>query len=170
METLEKDALVNALPVGVEIASLRQEVLLRVFLQNIILQMVVVLFVTSIGLTVFRPGEVWAISLGYQTASLACALQWCHHGIRTRQIKQFLTRITPVGNAPSWEAWLPANRPPGLLGSRWLISTKGVFLGLSLTMIGLELAIADSPVVIARVGGIALWLLTTCFLLTNPKE
>lgn len=170
METVEKDALVSAQTFQAEMATLRQELLLRIFLQNTLLQMMVVLFVTSIGLAIFRPDAAWAISLGYQAAALACALQWCHHGIRTRQIKQFLTLITPVGNVPSWESWLPANRPRSLLGSRWLISTKGVFLGLALAMMGFELAMAENSIAIARVGGFGLWLLTACFLLTNPKE
>ena len=34
-----------------------------------------------------------------------------------------------------WETWLKDNRMPGLLGARWIISTKAVFVGSQLAMI-----------------------------------
>ncbi|MBL4929992.1 hypothetical protein [Fuscibacter oryzae] len=152
-----------------EIASLRQELLLRILFQNTIIQVLVVLFVLMAGLAILRPEQAGFVSLIFQIATLASALQWCHHGIRTRQIKQFLTLTASGETGLLWEDWLPANRPPSLLGSRWMISTKGVFLGLAMAMLGVDLILATAASFCGRLAAV-LWLATAGFLLTNPKE
>jgi hypothetical protein len=99
---------------------------------------------------------------------LAAVLQWCHHGVRTMQIKQYLLLIVP--GEKGWEHWLPANRPKTLLGSRWMISTKGVFLGLGLAEVWLAALLAPQFMLLPAVISAGLWLAAAGFLFTNPKE
>jgi multisubunit Na+/H+ antiporter MnhG subunit len=148
---------------------LRRELALRILLQNLLLILSLALFTAIAILALARPEAAWGAAAAHGAASLGAALQWCHHGIRTKQIKEFLLTLDG-GHADGWERWLPANRPHTLLGSRWMISTKGVFLGLQLAMIGLALRMA--PVLdgfFASVTAVLL-LASAGFLLTNPKE
>lgn len=151
-----------------ELAALRQELLLRICLQNLLLIGAVGLFAVFAALGMTHPHHAWLAAAAQGAANLALALQWCHHGIRTRQIKQYLLRADP--NPAGWERWLPANRPPGLLGARWMISTKGVFLGLGLAMMGLGAFIDPAPAALPVTVALALWAASLWFLLTNPKE
>lgn len=148
--------------------SLRQELMLRILLQNFILIISVVLFAAISVAMVLVPRSVWLLSVAHNTVLLAMALQWCHHGVRTKQIKNYLLLIdqTPTG----WERWLPANRPAGILGSRWMVSTKGVFLGLGFANVGLAgLLSCEYPLLLGS-GSVALWISSGLFLFTNPKE
>ncbi|MFN7225584.1 MAG: hypothetical protein ACK4MS_16370, partial [Paracoccaceae bacterium] len=60
--------------------------------------------------------------------------------------------------------------PRSLLGSRWMISTKGVFLGLQLAMIVLAWRMAPVADGIFVSFAAVLLLASAGFLLTNPKE
>ena len=100
-------------------------------------------------------------------ATLALALQWCHHGVRQCALKKaILERDEQAGRANGWESWLPGQRPPSLLGSRWLVSTKAVFIGLTAASIGL--AMPDHGVTLW--GPIAALIAMTAALLSNPRE
>lgn len=154
----------------VEVSSLRQELKLRILLQNALLQILTLVFVVVAIVTALYPESALLLSFVFQCAMLAAALQWCHHGIRTRQIKQFLQCIDPAERRSGWEAWLPANRPATLLGSRWMISTKGVFLGLGAAMIGVGVAASGDPAPAALATSVVVWGSGAFFLLTNPKE
>lgn len=153
-----------------EIAALRQELLLRILLQNVLLHLMLIIFVALAGLAILFPAAAWALDLAFQCATLAAALQWCHHGIRTKQIKQFLNGLAPDIAGLGWETWLPGARPRTLLGSRWMISTKGVFLGLGLAMMAAHLALPAVVTAGAVTGAAVLWLTSAAFLLSNPKE
>lgn len=86
-----------------------------------------------------------------------------------QQIKEYLLTVDS-NHTDGWERWLPVNRPRTLLGSRWMISTKGVFLGLQLAMIGLAWQITPvSDGVFVFVTAVLL-LASAGILLTNPKE
>jgi hypothetical protein len=142
---------------------------LRILLQNLLLILSLALFAAFAMLALALPGAAWGAAAAQGAVSLGAALQWCHHGIRTKQIKQYLLTIDR-GHDDGWERWLPANRPRTLLGSRWMISTKGVFLGLQLAMIGLALRVGPlSDGFIAAVA-VVLLLASAGFLLSNPKE
>jgi len=156
--------------VSVEVRSLRQELALRILLQNVLLQTLTLGFAILAAFATLNPGAAAVLCAVFQCAMLAAVLQWCHHGIRTRQIKQFLQGVDPAEQRDGWEAWLPANRPATLLGSRWMISTKGVFLGLGAAMIVLGTAIPDDPSLAPLVASAAIWGASAIFLLTNPKE
>lgn len=148
---------------------LRRELALRILLQNLLLLLSLALFAAFGILALSRPEAAWGAAAAHGVASLGAALQWCHHGIRTKQIKEFLLTLDS-GHIDGWERWLPANRPCTLLGSRWMISTKGVFLGLELAMIGLASRIApQSDILLAAVTAVLL-LASAGFLFTNPKE
>ena len=149
---------------------LRRELALRILLQNLLLIMSLLLFGAFAILALALPETAWAAVAAHGAASLGAALQWCHHGVRTKQIKDYLLTIVQADAQGGWERWLPANRPRTLLGSRWMISTKGVFLGLQLAMIGL--AVQVSPAFDGFFGLFAAILLLASigFLLTNPKE
>ena len=150
-----------------ERGALRAELRRRILLQNGLLMLAVVLF-AAFGLAVAArsiagPGCAAALNV----ALLALSAQWCHHGVRTAQIKAHLLMGDP--DADGWERWLRRNRPRTLLGSRWLVSTKGVFLGLGaagalLWVPGAARGGVDVVVVAAT------WLTSAYLLLTNVKE
>lgn len=151
------------------LAQIKTELLLRILLQNLTLMAAAVGFAALAALMVVVPVQAWVIAAIHAATSLALVLQWCHHGVRTMQIKQFIT-LHEAGAPTSWEAWLPANRPKRLLGTRWMISTKGVFLGLQLAMA--VLATMLSPQIPGLLAGIsaAIFAASVGFLMTNPKE
>lgn len=166
---MEENGLVTASsPESVEMASLRTEILLRVMLQNALLMLSVTLFAVFAVAIAAMPRAAWILASAQNAAILGMALQWCHHGVRTAQIKTYLTRLHP--SPSSWEAWLPAHRPTTLLGSRWLISTKGVFLGLGFASVVLAARVAPGMQWALAVLATGLWTASAGFLLTNPKE
>lgn len=148
---------------------LRRELALRILLQNLLLILSLALFAAFAILALALPGAAWGAAAAQGAVSLGAALQWCHHGIRTKQIKEYLL-TTDGGQNDGWERWLPDNRPRTLLGSRWMISTKGVFLGLQLAMIGLALWIGPVSDGVFVLVAVVLLLASAGFLLTNPKE
>lgn len=151
-----------------EALSLRRELVLRILLQNTLLIGSVGTFAVISTTSALAPSAAWPLAVAQNVVLLASALQWCHHGVRTAQIKQYLLRSDP--NEKGWERWLPANRPDTLLGSRWLISTKGVFLGTGLAITGLAALMAPEVEVWAAAASTLLWLASAGFLFTNPKE
>ncbi len=154
-----------------ELRALRSELLTRILLQNLLIVLSVFAFAILVTLGFFNDTMQWPLCAMHAVASLAFSLQWCHHGVRTMQIKQYiLTHEPPTSH--SWENWLPINRPKRWLGTRWLVSTKGVFLGTQLAAILFAASNAKwtrndwfFPLI-----SIALLLLTAGFLFTNPKE
>ncbi|MGP6085766.1 hypothetical protein [Antarctobacter jejuensis] len=153
-----------------DVPVLRRELALRILLQNLLLIVSLPVFTAFAAVSLALPGMVWAAAAVHGAVGLGAALQWCHHGIRTKQIKDYLLTIDSGDGGSGWEGWLPANRPRRLLGARWMISTKGVFLGLQLAMIILAAFIA--PVVDGWMAAFSALLLlaSAAFLLTNPKE
>lgn len=150
-----------------EYQTLKSEMLLRIAIQNITLFTTTILFIPSALLIVIHPNLAELIALAYTTANLALAMQWCHQGIRQCNIKQaVLARDKEAGRRDSWEEWLPDQRPKSLLGSRWFVSTKLVFIGLGAGAI--TLALKDLN--LANIGAFAVLSTTTIALLTNPKE
>lgn len=162
-----------------ELSALRSELRLRISLQNMLLFFTTGLFAVFFTLLLAWPGRGWLIATGFVAASLSCALQWGHHGIRTKQLKAYILRKEAALGAAgaqtweTWETWLPGQRPPGLLGGRWFISTKGVFLGLQGAML---LACALSTPLLGWQAGcaaalaLALLIFTGWYLISNPKE
>lgn len=151
-----------------ELQSLRNELRMRILLQNMLLIVSVVLYAPFALMAAVAARSAWDGAVAYAVIVLALSLQWCHHGIRTKQIKQYLVRsdTSPDG----WEQWLPANRPKTLLGARWLISTKGVFLGLSMAAALVAFSVKGPPSLLQGCIAAVLWLSTACFLMSNPKE
>jgi hypothetical protein len=158
----------NAARSSHEASSLRRELGLRILLQNTLLIISVGLFAAFSAVAALAPGTAWPLAVAHNSAILALALQWGHHGVRTMQIKHYLLLIDP--DEKGWERWLPANRPKTLLGSRWMISTKGVFLGLGLVKVGLAALLAPAFMPLPALVSASLWLATAGFLFTNPKE
>ncbi len=150
--------------------TLRRELALRIVLQNLLLMVALALFTAFAILALALPETAWTAAAAQAAVSFGAALQWCHHGIRIKQIKEYMLLIDNDGANGGWERWLPLNRPRTLLGSRWMISTKGVFLGLQVAMIGL--AVQVSPAFDGFFGfcTAVLLLASAGFLLTNPKE
>lgn len=162
-------------PATTEGSVLYRELALRILVQNLLLILSLALFAAFAILSLVLPETAWAAAAAHGVAGLGAALQWCHHGIRTKQIKEYLLLIHPdeaggTTTGGGWERWLPANRPRTLMGSRWRISTKGVFLGLQLAMIGLALRAPAAPEVVLVLVTAVLLLASAGFLLTNPKE
>lgn len=151
-----------------EATSLRQELKLRILLQNLLLTLSVGLYTLVAGAAAIVPASAWPLAAAYNVAILAATLQWCHHGIRTVQIRRYLV-LNDVSE-DGWERWLQGNRPPTLLGSRWMISTKGVFLGLGMAIALLAAFVSPRHELWLAVASIVLWVATALFLFTNPKE
>lgn len=156
---------------AVEHGSLRQEILIRILIQNFILIATIATFGCALIIVILVRQQAALVALAYCLASGASALAWCHNGIRQAQIKSYLL-LVEARNAPSggWETWLPRNRIGGWLGTRWFISTKGVFIGSQIIVSAMSLLEAGiaGPAVCA-----ALTLTTTAtagILLINPKE
>ena len=150
-----------------EYQALKSEMLLRITIQNVTLFTTVILFIPAALLIVTLPHLAGLIALAYTAANLALAMQWCHQGIRQCNIKQaVLARDKEAGRQDSWEEWLPDQRPKNLLGSRWFVSTKLVFMGLGAGAI--TLALKDLS--IANIFAVTVLTITSMALLTNPKE
>lgn len=156
--------------IDIEIQSLRQELKQRILLQNMLLQGLPVIFAALAAGTAFKPDAASVLGLVFQCVMLASVLQWCHHGVRTAQIKAFLQEINPDEAHGKWETWLPAHRPATLLGSRWMVSTKGVFLGLGAVMMLLDLRLSPDIATLPSLGSALVWATGAAFLFTNPKE
>jgi hypothetical protein len=91
------------------------ELLLRILLQNLLLIMAIAAFAGFAALGLIRPGVLWQAAAAHAVVSGALVLCWCHHGVRTMQLKAFILGLE--GHADSWEVWLPASRPVRLLGT-----------------------------------------------------
>lgn len=150
-----------------EYRALRTEMLIRITIQNVTVLGAVAVFITATSLMVIAPDQTGRLSFLQALATLALALQWCHHGVRQCALKKaILERDEQAGRANGWESWLPGQRPPSLLGSRWFVSTKAVFIGLTAASIGL--AMPDHGVTLW--GAIAALIAMTAALLSNPRE
>lgn len=150
-----------------EYRALKSEMLLRIAIQNITLFTTVMLFIPAALLIVIHPNLAGLIALAYATANLSLAMQWCHQGIRQCNLKQaVLARDKAAERQDSWEEWLPDQRPKNLLGSRWFVSTKLVFIGLSTGSITLSL----KDLGLANIFATIVLIITITALLTNPKE
>lgn len=168
METLEENGMVGDAMRDYETVSLRQELALRILLQNLLLIVTLILFSIFAIAMAMVPESAWSAAFAYSSVSLAAVLQWCHHGVRTKQIKTFLLLVDD--RQDGWERWLPLNRPVSWLGSRWMISTKGVFLGLALAMLVLALMVSNEFLALPALISLLLLFVSAGFLLTNPKE
>lgn len=149
---------------------LRRELSLRILLQNLLLMLSLLSFTALAGLAMIRPEQAALVAAVEGITGLGLALIWCHHGIRIRQITQFLLRDDATAPRQDWEHWLRANRPQRLLGTRWLISTKGVFIGLQAASLLLALWLGVGRNIAPLAVAVALLLASTGFLMTNPKE
>jgi hypothetical protein len=115
-----------------EFRALRNEIHLRILIQNTILALLAPLFFVAAMFMLTRIEAAYSIAAIYIVCSGIVALMWAHSGARTLQIKTYLTRVIEprLGiDAQGWEQWHARNRVAGVLGSRWLISTKGVIVG-----------------------------------------
>lgn len=115
----------------VELRSLREEILVRVIFQNLLLVSCLLLLgaVLLVHWMAERPG----VSFAYSVVAVAASGMWAHHGCRTAQIRAYLmARSEPDlwgEGIRGWEAALDGMRFASLLGSRWFVSTKGFLLG-----------------------------------------
>ncbi len=156
--------------VAEDVMVLRRELALRISLQNLLLIISLALFTAFALLAIAQPVTAWAAAAAHGAVGFGATLQWCHHGIRTKQIRDYLLTIDGGEARGGWESWLPLNRPQTLLGSRWLISTKGVFIGLQLATIMLAFLLSPTIDGIFVAFATVLLLASAGFLMTNPKE
>jgi hypothetical protein len=152
-----------------EIRFVRREILLRIGIQNMILILLMPLLLLSIIAASALRSEAAFIALGYVGVAGMGALYWIHSAARTVQIKAYLRAVERAGGAAGWEAWLAANPVRGALGSRWFISTKGVFVGSQIAAIlvcGVLAGGLAQPVLLSLALGVAA---LTAVLLIQPK-
>lgn len=162
MRNHDADALLNA-----EYGALKAEMMLRIAIQNLTILGTVGVFSSTAILTTLVPEQAGRLALLQSLATLALALQWCHQGVRQCALKQaILDRDACAGRLDGWENWLPGARPTGPLGSRWFVSTKAVFIGLTVASIGFS-AQDFGP---SAWGAVVTLIMITTVLLTNPRE
>ncbi|TRW17624.1 hypothetical protein [Glacieibacterium frigidum] len=160
-ETIDRD----------EYHALRAEIITRIRLQNVILMLLMPLFLAAALAMAVYPTTTRIMPLIYTIVCGIGGLLWIHHAARTTQIKYYLRLILEprLRDGGGWERWHAANRVAGLLGSRWRISTIGVFIGSDLAMLGLAWLIAPE----ATAGSATLLTLaaigTAAVLLLPPK-
>ena len=119
-----------------EYRALKNEILLRIAIQNTTIITAVFAFIVCIWLRVIEPEQAALVAFFQSIAVLALTLIWCHQGVRQCALKQaILAHDAAAKRETSWENWLPSQRPSSLLGSRWFVSTKAVFLGLNIALI-----------------------------------
>ncbi len=151
-------------------ATVRREILLRIAIQNTILILLMPLLLVSVVAACAFKADAEIIALGYVGTAGMGALYWIHSAARTVQMKTYLQHLERLGHGQSgWEIWLASNPVSGLLGSRWFISTKGVFVGSQLAAITvcgilLEGAKQELPLLVAL-----LVTILTAVLLIQPK-
>ena len=151
-----------------EYRALKQEMLLRIAIQNLAILGAVAVFTTTAILGTIVPTQAGMLALVQSLASLALTLQWSHNGIRQGALRQaILDRDERAGRkSEGWEGWLPTARPARLLGSLWFVSTKAVFIGL--TAVSILIAVQDR--------GLAFWcavaslIVMTVALLADRRE
>ncbi|MBX3351820.1 MAG: hypothetical protein KF684_02705 [Phycisphaeraceae bacterium] len=153
-----------------DVSFLKKELILRMTLQNLVLIILMPLLMLSFVLGIDRPAFAAWIALAYVIASGMGALYWAHSGARTVQIAAFIRLQEDKRGHAGWETWLKANPFPRPLGSRWTISTKGVFLGSQLLVITLVGVVLDSgPVNWPVVGGAIAGMIGTALILPHPR-
>jgi hypothetical protein len=154
-----------------EIQYLHRELLLRMWIQNLILILLMLVFPASVFLMATAGQNEELVALGYVVACGMGALYWIHNAARTEQIKLYLLKWEarrPAG--AGWESWLKENRMPGILGSRWIISTKGVFVGSQVAMVGATALLKrQSDLDLLFLGLAFLGALITAILLRQPR-
>ena len=154
-----------------EIQYLHRELLLRMWIQNLILVLLMLVFPASIFSMASAGQNEELVALGYVVACGMGALYWIHNAARTEQIKAYLLswesrRPTGVG----WETWLRETRFPGILGSRWIISTKCVFVGSQIAAVAATALLKRQSELDLLVLGLAiLGALITALLLRQPR-
>lgn len=126
-------------PNALEFQSLRQEILLRIAIQNALLALTVLMFLVATTTSIAFESASSKVGLIYTLCAGFLALMWIHSGARTLQIKTYLIEVVEpeMNGLLGWEHWHAANRISGMLGSRWFISTKGLFVGSQIAAIAL---------------------------------
>jgi hypothetical protein len=152
-----------------EIRALRFELLLRILIQNFLLLLTIFVLAVLGALGSIIPDRVWLMCAINAACVLATSSMWCHHGVRTMQLKKYILSREQERRV-SWEVWLPEHRPNGILGTRWLISTKGVFVGSHVMLIVIACTVSPEMSVLLILFSIALLAITAALLVTNPKE
>jgi len=153
-----------------EYRALRQEVLLRILIQNVVLISLMPLLLAGVVAAAFVPRYASEIALATVGETGMGALFWSHSAARTVQLKAYFRLLESRTEGPGWESWLAQSRFRGILGSRWFISTKGVFIGCQVAALITCGGLVGEPIrdwlPLALGGGVTL--LTAC-LLVHPK-
>ncbi|MBU6166114.1 MAG: hypothetical protein KGQ52_08270 [Alphaproteobacteria bacterium] len=155
----------------IEVQALRAELNTRILIQNLCILVSALLLLPAAAMMLAWPGQALLVALVQMLVVGVAVLGWCHNGVRQAQIKTYVLHLAARhARDGGWEAWLPGQRSPGLLGNRWFIATKGCLIGVQATALLLALWIA--PAADWRLLA-ALLLLLGCsigLLISNPKE
>jgi hypothetical protein len=155
----------------IEYKILKNEMIARILLQNCLLFMATGLFSAFVLAIILLSAHVWLLCMTYSVVSAAISVQWCHHGVRIAQLKKYIMIVErPNREQITWEQWLPENRPKTILGSKWLVATKGVLIGLQLYVILLSIYIAKEIDLALSLVSVLLLVITSTVIITNEKE
>lgn len=108
----------------------RLEVNLRILIQNLIVILNTGQIMIWMAAVIFSDAGIFLIWFAAATTSVMLGFTWIHSGVRHAQYRQYFKDILDPASEHvviGWEAALKKLRPHSALGSRWWISTKGVF-------------------------------------------
>jgi hypothetical protein len=156
---------------AIEYASLRNETLLRIALQNLLLMLSTLIFAVSCIVMIASRTEAAVFAAAFCVCIAGVSAQWCHQGVRIMQLKQYMMLMEQSSQLDqTWESWLPANRPRTFLGSKWFISTKALLIGFQVSTIFLVTYIDASFSLVMIALSLLIVAGTSVLLLTNEKE
>jgi hypothetical protein len=115
-------------------AAIRQELDLRILIQNGLLVIHVLLAGAAVILMVGQSDrDVVRTSILFDLLAFSLAIMWSHSDYGHQQMGAYILAHIDDDEDPAgmgWERFLKSHRPVGLLGSKWFISTHGLWMGL----------------------------------------
>lgn len=152
--------------------ALRRELLLRMAVQNVTLIGAILIAGVGLVLQIRSADAAGAFALATCVTVALLVLIWCHQGARQAQIKDYLLILERrYSTSSGWETWLPTHPVGGVLGSRWFISTKGVFMAAMLAPCTAGFILDEmEPNILATSAACLISASAIALLLSNPKE
>jgi MFS family permease len=152
---------------------MRGEIELRIAIQNWLLAGTLVSSMSGwIAMSAVPRLAAWIATCLIVGIGLA-SLMWTHSRARTMQIRAYLIEVLEprllIDRSLGWEVWHKRRRFSDLLGSRWFVSTIGLFVGCQVLSLAAAFVVGDvrdsKPLLIAS----ALAIAGTALLLRRPR-
>lgn len=109
--------------------ALRAEIQLRIAMQNLLL-IIFCCMLAALLIVSLVTREVLTLVI-LNVLAMICSSMWAHHMCRTAQIRAYMLSVIEPAlfeRIEGWESWLDKRHFKSILGSRWFVSTKGIFM------------------------------------------